>query len=89
MSSFTEQQIAFLRRWNWENMDSPGEAFAIAASHGFSFANMAILAAHAAVERKVGSPYAEETPPPLVPWPWGDKTFAEVNKPLGPFPRPD
>ena len=51
MSSFTEQQVAFLRRWIWENANDPGEAFAIATSHGFSFANMAILAAHAAVER--------------------------------------
>lgn len=79
----TEKELAFLKRWNWENMpDGHGEAFALADSRGFPYTKMAWLVFLAAKARLITGTPVE--PPPMVEWPWPAMTFEEVKARLEP-----
>jgi hypothetical protein len=73
----TEAEIAFLRRWDWENMVNPGPAFEIARMHGFGFEEMSHLVGWVAKEGHIRR--TSTTAPPVIDWPWKNKSFNELR----------
>jgi hypothetical protein len=75
--TLSEKEIAFIQRWDWENMVNPGPAFEIAQLHGFGFQGMSQLVGWVAREGHICITSA--TAPPLTDWPWGNKSFDELR----------